>query len=396
MRILYLTHLFSDTAGGGEYVFWLYSKYMANRGHEVYVISLAKDPHSMKKINNGITIYELMPNFKHSGILPQSISISTKYIVKGLQIINKIKRRIDIIHSNIYIPAFLGGIAKTLYQIPHVITYHDLGIVMGMRFLQQWFKEGGSGPVSTFLKALIGATYELILVKMTPKDAVLVPSEETLHDIAKITKTHNVYVIPHFIDEEFYSKYKTKLEIRYEPCILYIGRLTFYKNVHKVLLVFKEVVKYNKDAKLVIIGRGPLENVLAAWIKGHGLQNNVEMLGAVTQEEKMTYLAKCTATINLSIFEGFGFTILESWYFEKPPIVGNVPPLSRQVRDGIDGFVVDLQDHHKAAQLILWLLDSEKIAKDTGKRGFAKLVENYVPTKILPQIERIYKTVSYS
>jgi len=396
VRILYLTHLFSETAGGGEYVFWLYSKYMAKRGHEVYVVSLTKDLNSMKKVNSNITVFELVPNFKHRGVLPQDISTHARYIVKGLQIINKIKRDIDVIHSNVYTPAFLGGIAKTLYRIPHVITYHDLGIVMGMRFLQQWFKEGGSGPVSAFLKAFISATYELTLAKAIPRDALLVPSEETLRDIAKITEIDDVYIIPHFIDEEFYGMHKAKFEIKYEPCILYIGRLTFYKNVHKVIMMFKEVINHNKNAKLVIIGKGPLENILKSWIKNRGLQNNIRIIGAATQEEKMTYLAKCMTTINLSIFEGFGLTTLESWYFEKPPIVGNVPPLSQQVRDGVDGFVVYIRDHHKVVQLILWLLDNEKVAKNVGKRGFARLVENYVPAKILPQIEKVYSMASYS
>jgi len=396
MRILYLTHLFSDTAGGGEYVFWLYSKYMAKRGHEVYVVSLAKDTNLAKNFNNNITVFELMPSFKHSGVLPQSVLINAKYIVKGLQIIGKIKRDIDVIHSNIYIPAFLGGVAKILYGIPHIITLHDLGLVMGIRFLQMWFREGGSGSLSAFLKTLIGATYELTLVKTIPRDAVLVPSEETLRDIAKITETNNVYIIPHFIDEEFYGIHKAKFEIKYEPCILYVGRLTFYKNIHKVIMIFKEVINYNKDAKLVIIGKGPLENILKNWIKNRGLQNNIRMLGAATQEEKMAYLAKCTATINLSIFEGFGLTILESWYFEKPPIVGNVLPLSQQVRDGVDGFVVDVHDNHKTAQLILWLLDNENVAKDVGKRGFAKLTENYTPSKVLPQLEKVYNIAIYS
>jgi len=393
MRILYLTHLFSDIAGGGEYVFWLYSKYIAKRGHDVYVISLAGNPKSAKKADSRITVFELMPNFKHSGILPQNISINTRYIVKGLQIINEIKKDIDVIHSNVYIPAFLGGIAKTLHRIPHVITLHDLGIVMGMRFLQQWFKEGGSGPLSAFLKTLIGASYELALVKTIPRDAILVPSEETLCDIAKIAEINNVYVIPHFLDEEYYSIYKDKLEIRYEPCILYIGRLTFYKNVHKIIFVFKEVVHHNKNANLVIIGKGPLENILINWIKNRGLQNNIKLLGAATQEEKMAYLAKCTATINLSIFEGFGLTTLESWYFKKPPIVGNMPPLSQVVQHGVDGFVVDPRNYNKVAELILWLLDNEKVAKNIGERGFSKLLENYSPYKVVTQLEKIYNKI---
>jgi len=396
MRILYLTNLFSETAGGGEYVFWLYSKYMAKRGHEIYVISLVSDSNSIERLDGSVKVFELMPGFKHRGILPQDISINTKYIIKGLQIINRIKNKIDIIHSNVYIPALLGGVAKTMHGVPHIITIHDLGLVMGLRFLQKWFKEGGSGPLSSFLKALIGATYELTLVKTMPKDAVLVPSGETMHDIKKITEADNIYVIPHFIDEEFYRSYKLKLGIRYEPCILYIGRLTFYKNVHKTIFIFKEIIKYNKDAKLVIIGDGPLRSAIANWIKNHGLHNTIKILGTTTQEEKMTYLAKCIATLNLSIFEGFGLTTLESWYFEKPPIVGNIPPLSQQIRDGVDGFVIDLRDYRKAVQLILWLLENEKVARDIGKRGFAKLTENYIPSRILPQLEKVYNIVSSS
>jgi len=56
----------------------------------------------------------------------------------------------------------------------------------------------------------------------------------------------------------------------------------------------------------------------------------------------------------------------------------------------------NIRDHNKVTQLISCLLDNEKVARDVGKREFAKLVENYLPTKILTQIEEVYKTISYS
>ena len=108
------------------------------------------------------------PEVKHRGVLFQDFSANMKYIRNGFRILKKIYRDIDLAHSNTYIPVLLGGIAKKLFRVKHVVTIHDVGLVMGVRFLYRWFREGGSNAFASYVKALIGAIFENNIVNTVP------------------------------------------------------------------------------------------------------------------------------------------------------------------------------------------------------------------------------------
>jgi len=396
MHIVYTTNIFSDGVGGSEYIFWLYAKYMAKKGHKINVICFKRDQSSLTRLGqerNNIDVIELVPEAVHRGVLFQDIISNVKYIEKGLQVVRECCGNIDVVHSNTYIPAAVGGVAKMLLKAGHVLTIHDVGSTMGLHFIYSWFREGENNSLSSYIKALAGFFYENLLINLIPKDAILVPSKATLHDVKRINpKDTKIYVIPNFLDEELYESYKSKFRVRYEPCILYIGRLVFYKNVHTLVKSFSQVLQHKRDAILIIIGRGPLYKPIYDWIYRHELQKNILMLGGVDQEEKLRYLSQCSATVNLSIFEGFGLTTLESWYFEKPVIVSNIPPLNEIVDNGLDGFVVDLKDKNSLVNTVIRLLDSQ-LARKMGSRGFHKVLNQYSSNTIVHQLEAIYKTL---
>jgi len=397
MNILYLTNIFSDKVGGSEYVFWLYAKYMARNGHNVHVICYSLDEESLSRLEGAqskINVIELVPEARHRGVLFQSSSINAKYLKKGLQEIKTLCRDVDVIHSNTYIPALLGGVARKLLGKPHLLTIHDIGSIMGLQFLCRWFREGGNNTLVSYIKALAGIAYEHIIVNCIPKDAILVPSSQTRNDVDIISRNNKgdmkVHVVPHFIDTGIYEQYKQQYKVKHEPCILYIGRLVFYKNVHTLVKAFREVLHYSREAKLVIIGKGPLEPLLKNYIHKHDLENNIIMLGAVGQEEKLKWLSRCLTTVNLSVFEGFGMVILESWYFEKPVIVSNMPPMNELVENGVNGYTVNPVKQEEIKELMLNLIEDQDLARKLGTRGFNKVSTRFTPEAIVKQLELIY------
>ena len=395
LNLLYLTNIFSDTVGGSEYVFWLYAKYLARKDHNIYVMCFRYDKRSLPRIAaSNLNIVELAPEAKHRGVLFQDLKTNLKYLRKGLQILKDLHRDIELVHSNTYIPVLLGGFIKTLYKRKHVVTIHDIGSIMGTRFLCRWFREGGNNVATSFIKSLISVAYENTLVNIVPKDTVIVPSLQSKLDVERISLLKDeIYVIPNFIDTEFYGKYKSRFRVRYEPCLLYIGRLVFYKNVHMLLKTFNQVLQHRKDAKLFIIGKGPLGELLHSYVHRRGLNKNVIILNDTTQEKKCEFLSRCSAMLNLSMFEGFGITILESWYFEKPVIVSNVPPLNELVENGVNGYIVDPRGSNILAELMLRLLDDPKLAQKMGSKGLSKVLDHYSPESVVPHLESVYEAV---
>jgi len=404
MNILYLTNIFSDTAGGSEYILWLYAKYMAKRGHNVYIMCYKSDKKSMTRLgeaSNRIHVIELVPNVEHRGVLFQQITPNLEYLGKGAKKLEELRRRdIDIIHSNTYVPPLLGSISRIKLNKPHIMTVHDVGSVMGLRFLCRWFKEGGNNSFTSYLKALAGIMYEYFMLAFIPKDALIVPSIQTREDIYLFLKPQQIntkiYIVPNTIDFEIHELYKNRYRISYDPCFLYIGRPVFYKNVHILVRAFKEVVRENKEAKLFIIGQGPLEQLLKNYIQKQSLENRILICGHVDQEEKMRLLSRCLALVNLSMFEGFGIVLLESWYFEKPVIASTIPPLTEIVDNDMDGILVHSLNIAKLANAMLNLLEDPVYARSLGLHGMQKVIKHYHPKYVCKRLEEIYIEAQYN
>lgn len=403
MNILYLTNIFSDTAGGSEYIFWLYAKYMAKRGHNVHVMCYKSDKESiirLGKANDKVYVIELVPKVEHQGVLFQQILPNIEYLVKGIKKLQELRRSdIDIIHSNTYVPPLLGSMLQIKLNRPHIVTIHDVGLVMGLRFLYRWFREGGNDSFTSYLKAIMSTAYEHLMLTSIPRDAIIVPSSQTKEDIHVIFRSRRsntkIYVVPSAIDLEIYEQYKNRYKISYDPYFLYIGRLVFYKNVHVLIKGFEEVTRENREAKLIVIGKGPLEQILRNYVRKQRLTNRIIITGYIDQEEKLRLLSRCLALVNLSIFEGFGMVLLESWYFEKPVIVSTVPPLTELVNNNMDGILVHPQNIKEIRDAMLNLLEDPAYARSLGLHGLRKVIKHYHPDRICRYLEAVYNEVQY-
>jgi len=397
MNILYLTNIFSDSVGGSEYVFWIYAKYMAKFNHNVYVICYKIDNESLLRLKSylkQIKVFQVAPRITHRGTLLFNAKDNIKYILqafkKCLQIMKS--ESIDIVHTNTYIPVFTGGLIKTLTKVPHVITVHDVASVMGLNFLKKWFKEAGKNAFP-LINAFLSCAYEKLILTKVPKNAIITPSRQTKIDVKKmIHDDTKIYIVPNTIDIEQYKLYNEKIE--YQPYILYIGRLIFYKNIWTLIKAFENIYRENNEAKLIIAGRGPLELKAREYVLKRGLTKKIKILGFVSQKEKMKLLSKCRALVNLSLFEGFGLTTLESWFFEKPVIVSNIPPLNEIVTHMKTGLTVDPFDIKKLSEYLNLILSDKKICLLLGRKGRQELLHRYSPLKVINLLTSIYNLLA--
>ena len=101
MNILLLSQFFSTTRGGGEYVFNLLAKKLAENDNKVWVITNKIKDESYQEMDN-LKIITVKPELEYRGSLPPSFTDNIRYVLnaymKGKSIIKK--QNIDVIHSN--------------------------------------------------------------------------------------------------------------------------------------------------------------------------------------------------------------------------------------------------------------------------------------------------------
>ncbi|MBP7654874.1 glycosyltransferase family 4 protein, partial [Candidatus Dependentiae bacterium] len=155
---------------------------------------------------------------------------------------------------------------------------------------------------------------------------------------------------------------------------LFIGSIEKRKNLGIICEALKSI-KNTCEFKIVIAGKKSNDfNNIIEKIKDYGLTDKFIFTGYIHDQEKYVLLKNCLAVLYPSIYEGFGYPALESYYFEKPLITtknGSIPEIA-----GDAAFYID---HDNPSQLLKTMLliynnrnTSEFIDKDKFKSQLKK------------------------
>lgn len=133
----------------------------------------------------------------------------------------------------------------------------------------------------------------------------------------KATKRANYRIIQNGIDINKYAfdlkireEYRRKISAENRKVYIHVGRFHPAKNHEFLLNVFKELVRLDKNAILLLLGDGPLKERIKEKIHFLNLQNNVIMLG--NREDVNNWLMAADLFLFPSCWEGFGMSIIEA------------------------------------------------------------------------------------
>ncbi|MDZ7543125.1 glycosyltransferase, partial [Clostridium perfringens] len=90
----------------------------------------------------------------------------------------------------------------------------------------------------------------------------------------------------------------------------HIGRFNPPKNHRFLLQVFREFLRQQPSAKLILAGDGPLRPESEAWVKEQGIEESVYFLGV--REDVPDILRAMDMFLFPSLYEGFGLSIMEA------------------------------------------------------------------------------------
>lgn len=386
MRILYFTQLFYPALfGGGEYIFYQWAAELAKKGHDISVITQNLANEKSIETINGIKIFRVGTELNPTGTLPTGISDNLSYfvgsLIKGIQIVKK--NKIDLIHSNTYIPTISAHLCAKITRKPHIATVHDIYSTSTQDFWNRWSTQKGiskstqmAGP---FIEKLISKFHVTLFHTV---------SEQSKQDLLAMGVRQKISVIPNGIDPSQYENDKTPAKNQ----AVFVGRLIFYKNLDVILDAFNIVTTKIPDAKLVIIGDGPTKQNLIEKAKSLGIQNNVTFTGRISHQDKVKILSQSQVLLNPSLVEGFGIVVLEGFACGRPVIVSDSKPLSDLVEDSKDGYVVSATDPQQWAQKIIEMLSNPQQAMKMGQVGKEKVLSCYSISKLSDDIIKLYQS----
>jgi len=382
MNVLILTQFFSQTKGGGEYVFSLIAKMLADNEHKVWVITNKifgeKYPH-----HKNLELVFVPPTLEYKGGIPPEFTTNIRYsfnaIIKGQKLIKN--KKIDIIHSNNFAPAFAGSILSSLTSTPHITTIHDVFSLCGKDYWKKW---GEQNKVSK-INSILAPFFEKLLLKLK-HDGIHTVSNATKDDLLKFGAKKKIYVIFNSIEEITLDEPTKTVQYQF----VFVGRLVFYKNLEVVIKAIKIAKKSEPKIKLIIAGDGPHRKYLENFTKELGIESNVSFEGFVDIKEKEKLIATSNAMVFPSLCEGFGLVILEAFSHKKPVLASNIPPMSDILSDGKNGFLLNPYDENEWSKILIRLIRNPETSKNLGISGNKALQEKFQASNMYEKIIEMY------
>lgn len=145
--------------------------------------------------------------------------------------------------------------------------------------------------------------------------------------------------------------------------LVFAGRLVSKKGVQHLLEAMKLLLERVPDARLLVAGHGPLEEVLRARCTSLGLDEHVSFLGSYTLPRLPDILRRGDVavlpfdTASDGDQEGLGLTVVEAMGCGLPVVAGDVPAVHDMIEHGRTGLLVKASDHQALCDEIAGLLE---------------------------------------
>jgi phosphatidyl-myo-inositol dimannoside synthase len=230
-------------------------------------------------------------------------------------------------------------------------------------------------PVAQYFHAEeIGARPRLAAFAAEQADAVIAVSAYTAELVAARTAAPvAITVIPNGVD----LVPAAPAELCERPTFVTVARIQERYKGHDVLVRALALVRAKvPQVQWVVIGDGSLRAGVEQLADAYGVADAARFLGAVSDEERDSWLARSQLLAMPSRLpaggfagEGFGIAFLEAAAHGRPVVAGNVGGTTDAVIDGVTGLLVDPCDQLAVAEAITRLLLDPGLAERLGRAG---------------------------
>ena len=370
MNILHLYKDYFPVQGGIENHIKLLAEAQAARGHAVSVLVTSRDRQTHVETINGVRVIfaARLATLSSAPISPAMFTLLRR-------------EQPDIVHLQFPYPwgeisnYFFGRARKT------VVTYQS--DIVRQKYLRMVY-----APLMQRVLARADA-----LVATSPN---YIASSSTLARLKQKCKVIPLGIDPRpFNDVNPLSRQDIRAHLSVPagvPLLLFTGVLRYYKGLPYLL----EAMLTIPQARLVVVGQGPMQEELKDRVAMLKIQDRVCFMGKIPDADLPSYYAACDVFVLPSSerSEAFGLVQLEAMAAGKPVVCTELGTGTSFVNvDGETGLVVPARDAHALAVAINRLIDDEPLRARMGAAGRARVEKEFRLEKMVDRILALYENL---
>ena len=391
MRICLVSQEYPPDAWGGIATqTQLKARGLAERGHEVHVLSASDERGRHAYAADGATIHRVPePELPTPGYEP-----STYWLLYSAAVAAELQRlsediRFEIVHFPEY------GAEGFVYQTD-TFRYRTARYVVQLHGPLEMFATHMGWPDRGTPLHEIGCFMERMVIRHA--DALLASSHTTADFCAERygCSRDDIRVIHSAIDTARFAPGDPPADLRH-PRLLFVGNLARNKGVDRVSEVVLGLVSRYPDIHLRLIGRADpaFEADLRARIAAAGGDRHFELLGEVPNEELPAHYRWSDFFVGPSEHEpGPGNVYLEAMACSKPVIAGRTGGAPEAVVDGETGLLVDPLNLGELEQAIIRLADDRALRARLGRNGRRRVEDRFSVDRYIGEVERLYAEIA--
>lgn len=380
------THFHGAYDGGSKYI-QQFAEELVKRGHDVEIVTtkLRNNPLLKKSSYDGIKHTFIFPKYTGKRLIPFNMFYKLEFsrnLNKYLQ-----NKEFDILHSS------------------EAFSYHYLHNKIRKKVVfQSWALEPFYGDECNSQKGIKKLYVDWFLKKpwlfcLKKSDCVTADKEFQIPLITDLGINKNkISFIPNGICwkkiQERKRKFKDKrkkLGFNQKDFVLIsVCQIREDKGVMEIMESFDLAKKKIPSLKLIMIGKGALEEKIKEIILNKGFEKEIKMLKNIKEDELFDYYFSSDIFINAVRTNNFMLSIQEGMACGLPIISSAQPFL---VKEGANGHIVGINNPKGLAEGIIKIYKSgKKRMKEMGKES-TRLSKEYDWENVADSAEKVYETL---
>lgn len=290
--------------------------------------------------------------------------------------------------------AFLWS-RRRRYAVWHVHITHHLGAVCAL--LGPWLRVPVVAKVSGWWELDRGALAERAspmarlahrcLLRIDAWQSISLRIADAL--IARGVPAARIAAIPNAVDTARFATLG-RTAAAGGPRFVFVGRLVPEKGLETLIDAFADLLSQHPDARLRIVGTGPLREALAQQVARNEIAAGVEFAGH--REDVEAVLAEADFGVLPSHIEGLSNTLLECMAAGLPMLASRVSGSEDLVRDDVNGWLFEPGDRGGLARALLAAARLPAGARDAmGQRARDSVERHAGLDSVINRLLRLYR-----
>lgn len=184
------------------------------------------------------------------------------------------------------------------------------------------------------------------------------------------------------------------IELEGDPAILHLAPLVSYKDVPTILLAFRQVLQNLPQARLHLVGAGPMEVAYRALASQLNVDQKVIWHGHRDYSEVPSFIKGADMVVFSPTpkSNGMGLAAMETMAANKPLIINSIPGNREFFRDGSNALLFNSGDFMELARKIELVATDKELAIRVANGG-NNFIQRYNWPNLIPHFEEMWRSL---